>query len=414
MSQDEKDCLFDIIESCAGETEEVKLEKDKIFAKFPFAKGIDQKSLNPKNLSLVDLEEVITTAAYMNVNSDEYVDEFLWKLDGRQFRTYFEPESLNELNNTSQKWRLKPKAEFQNRVLYDELNRRFPGLFFPEKAHAKDVWGYSVYRCVAVGNLRLLKYWVATLAITLHSDLCPIAAAAGHLEILKFLHERVPMYSNTCTAAAGSGHLHCLKFLRERRYPCEWTDEATAAAASRGHLDCLKYMREHGCRWTEAVILNAIDRGHVECLRYAIEQKCQPSLRAYTEAALFNKPDCMKVLFEYKVPCNEQTTACEHAALSGSLECLRMMHEHKFAWDAWTCIRAAANGHLDCLQYAHTHGCVWNKKVCETAAANGHLDCLQYAHENGCEWDAETYKTAKFGGRLNCLEYLITHGCPEN
>jgi hypothetical protein len=78
------------------------------------------------------------------------------------------------------------------------------------------------------------------------------------------------------------------------------------------------------------------------------------------------------------------TTLCCTAAQYGQLECLRVLHEHNFPWNALVCAGAAAFGHLACLRYAHEHGCPWNGLVITTAVHYGHHECADYARDNGC------------------------------
>ena len=63
------------------------------------------------------------------------------------------------------------------------------------------------------------------------SEACAYAARGGHLEMVKFLHEKgCPWDADTTKGAAGGGHLDMLKFLHEKG--CPWNEQATADAAS--------------------------------------------------------------------------------------------------------------------------------------------------------------------------------------
>ena len=72
---------------------------------------------------------------------------------------------------------------------------------------------------------------------------------------------------DTCLHAASNGHLECLKYLHERG--CPWNEETCQNAAEKGHLECLKYAHEHGCRWDELTCGAAAYVNEIECLRYA-------------------------------------------------------------------------------------------------------------------------------------------------
>ena len=96
------------------------------------------------------------------------------------------------------------------------------------------------------------------------------AAFFGHLEVLKWARERLPMGrvdaggegrpprgavwtprtgcpcgTADCANAARGGHLEVLQWARENG--CPWDDETYAWAARGGHLDILNRARESGC-----------------------------------------------------------------------------------------------------------------------------------------------------------------------
>jgi hypothetical protein len=102
---------------------------------------------------------------------------------------------------------------------------------------------------------------------------CNIAAANGHLDCLKYAHEKEhPWGEATCNLAALYGHLECLKYAHENG--CHWWLITCRAAAANGHLDCLKYAHENDCPWDESTYYFAARRGHLDCLKYAHENKC--------------------------------------------------------------------------------------------------------------------------------------------
>ena len=93
------------------------------------------------------------------------------------------------------------------------------------------------------GNLEMVKYCVAN-ECPIDACACAWAARCGHLEVLKYLHEEVkaPWDWRTAERAAEKGHLHILEYLVERKY--DEFEYACEYAAAFGHLDCLKYLHE--------------------------------------------------------------------------------------------------------------------------------------------------------------------------
>ena len=65
----------------------------------------------------------------------------------------------------------------------------------------------------------MVKYCVAN-ECPIDEYACGWAAAQGHLEVLKYLREKVkaPWDRKTATWAALNGHLHILEYLVERKY----------------------------------------------------------------------------------------------------------------------------------------------------------------------------------------------------
>ncbi|KAF0689282.1 Aste57867_19261 [Aphanomyces stellatus] len=97
----------------------------------------------------------------------------------------------------------------------------------------------DAFRILRAGHLHLLHQAVVTSA-TMNA-----AAAAGRLDILRWLHERHASSLGWTTAAmdhaAANGHLNVVTFLHTHRHEgC--TCAAMDGAAANGHLDMLQYL----------------------------------------------------------------------------------------------------------------------------------------------------------------------------
>ena len=123
------------------------------------------------------------------------------------------------------------------------------------------------------GNLEMVKYCVAKKCPI--DGACAWAADGGHLEVLKYLREeaKAPWDSSTAARAAEKGHLHILEYLVERKY--DEFEYACEYAAAFGHLDCLKYLHETAkVPWNEDAIREAHFNDHPECLQYLLDNDC--------------------------------------------------------------------------------------------------------------------------------------------
>ena len=235
------------------------------------------------------------------------------------------------------------------------------------------------------------------------------AAKSGHLECLKYHHEKGrPWDEWACIFAANNGHIECLQYLHKNGFP--WDKDACAFAAKNGQLECLEYLHKNGCPWDTGACGDAAANGHLEILKYLHENGCPWNQGVCAHAAKNGQLECLEYL--HKNGCPWDKRVCAFAAANGHLDCLEYLYENGCLWDERACACAANNGHIECLKYLHEKGCPWNEFVCELAAKNGHIEILKYLYENGCPWNEWACRLAAENGHIDCLEYLHRHGCP--
>jgi hypothetical protein len=304
-----------------------------------------------------------------------------------------------------------------------------------------------------------------------------VAAAAGFLPVVKYLHEVCRESGSVVEAAAQHGHLDCLQYAVEQGIPwnqamledaaamggnfecllyalrlsdtkrAQGPESPTvcAAAAKFGHFNCLKLAHMHGRPLTH-VFTAALIEGHFDCLQYAVENGHRVDYHDCRITARLGFTSCTAYLYQQllkrgSLPPIYARDLCREAAMYGSLGCLQALHEAACHWDEEITLTAAEGGHTDCLEYALHHGCPLGADVAwrtarmgsveilrlihaagapfsteETlvAAERGHLPCLQYLHSAGCPWDAGAIAGAVCNGQLDCLRFLHEHGCPWN
>jgi hypothetical protein len=139
-----------------------------------------------------------------------------------------------------------------------------------EKKCAWNAW--TIDGAAEQGNLEMVKYCVAN-QCPFDASACRSAAANGHLDCLKYLHEEVkaPWNWNSGAQAASNGHLHILEYLVERKYE-HFPQLACTVAAENGHLDCLKFLRETAkAPWHFGAVQMAHLNNHPECLQYLLD-----------------------------------------------------------------------------------------------------------------------------------------------
>ena len=99
---------------------------------------------------------------------------------------------------------------------------------------------------------------------------------------------------------------------------CAWS-AGTCRAAAQGGLACLKYVHERGCVWAEETCSAAALFGKLQCLRYSSSNHFSPS-----DSPLFSPshPPSFSSRYAHEQGCKWGEQTCEHAAQSGSLDCL--------------------------------------------------------------------------------------------
>lgn len=212
------------------------------------------------------------------------------------------------------------------------------------------------------------------------------AAAAGHLEIVKRLHEQWQGLSSATVMdyAAQNGQLDVVAWLHEHRTEgC--TTQAMDKAALYGHLDVIKWLhhnRSEGC--TTRAMDDAAAKGHLEIVQWLDANRSE---------------GCT-------------TWAMNAAAASNQLGVVRWLHTNRHeGCTTWAMDDTAANGHLAVVQWLHEHrteGCT--TRAMDIAASNGHLEVVQWLHAHrteGCS--VKAINGAISNGHLHVAQWLYNH-----
>ncbi|TMW58657.1 hypothetical protein Poli38472_010216 [Pythium oligandrum] len=267
------------------------------------------------------------------------------------------------------------------------------------------------------------------------------AAANGHLEVVKFLHES---RTDGCTTramneAASNGHLNLVKFLHEhRKEGC--TEKAMNGAAGGGHLEVVRFLhtsRSEGCTeyameaaiphlevakylednhccsgdWSNVAIA-AAQTGDLAALRFVCTHHAEDvSAAALLYAGGESLLEMIKIFEEFNVD-GWTSTVMDYAAGVGNLDAVRYLHMHRTkgcSTDAMD--KAATNAHLEGLRHLHeyrTEGCT--KAAMDGAAGAANLEILRFLQKerpDGCTSDA-ICRAAK-SGDIQVLEFILSH-----
>ncbi|KAL2914138.1 hypothetical protein HK105_206396 [Polyrhizophydium stewartii] len=232
--------------------------------------------------------------------------------------------------------------------------------------------GIKAARC---GSISMLQHLVdERKAVRLVSSHVEEAATYGHLEVLKWIHERMPdgnWPTWVMDCAAWSGKLDCVKWLHANRTEgC--TTKAIDYAAHSGHLDVVKWLHKNS---TEGCTTKAMDfaasNGHLDVVKWLHANR--------TEGCTVRAMDV--------------------AAENGHLNVVKWLHANRTEGCTVKAIdHAATKGRLDVVQWLHnnrTEGCT--TIAMDYAAYSGHLDVVEFLHKNRTE--GRIVEAAKFAAR---------------
>jgi len=153
--------------------------------------------------------------------------------------------------------------------------------------------------------------WIEKLVdIKFYSDsIITNASRYGHLDIIKRYEEYITPGTIISPACFG-GQLHVLKWLDETNYYKSWKyqDSACTAAAGEGHLEVVKWLVEKLCPISRNAFIGALLGEHIHVLdwlyfinhdyfggREATKQRKLKSLKWLHSRRLFDVDECMKI-----------------------------------------------------------------------------------------------------------------------
>lgn len=271
--------------------------------------------------------------------------------------------------------------------------------------------GYS--KAAYHGHIEVLQWLYEHYANRFWMETMQSAASGGRLAIVEFLLERrgeSDAMGPSGFLAVSDGHFDVVKRLFEF---CEGFEVLQGAAAS-GHLEMVKWLHEeHNAAITAAnVIYLVILHGHLHVLQYILPFRTQHNvtwaLYIAASANQFEILQCLdtqisdpdSVFYEtaqgldrwQRAGNGEYLLPLDAAARNGNLEMVQWLETHGYG-EGSTCAidTAAQRGYLDVVKYlhlSHIEGCTTN--AMGNAAANGHLDVVKWLHANRTESVART------------------------
>lgn len=181
------------------------------------------------------------------------------------------------------------------------------------------------------------------------------------------------------------------------------------AAIKVGILEIVRYMHNHGYSHIFACD-DAASSGHINCLKYLHANGYKLTRNSCSIAAEGGNLECVEYILQNGGNLDCKCSAA--AAREGHLNLLQYLHDQGCPWDISASRAAASMGHMKILEYLVSTGGPLDVTVC--LAAVGKLPLLQYLHNQGCPWDSRAVSQAVHFGHLDCLQYLLEQGCPRS
>jgi hypothetical protein len=247
---------------------------------------------------------------------------------------------------------------------------------------------------------------------------CKLLLSYDHLPLLATLVKmyNTENRAERWTLGVRTGSLTLVQYLYEFYHqshtPAEWLPDlqhGCLLAAAAGSLSCLQYLHEKGYACNVSAVSNC---RYSDCLRYLCETvgllaKLEPGWgEVYLAAGNF---PCAKYAFEHGGV--ELDGACYRATVGGSVRSLRYFHEQGSALEFDSLRTAVARNHLECFKYALPHfDAAAYPTLLDFAACRDRVDIVKHLRECGCAW-TESYLCAAIQGKSTaCLSYALQTG----
>ncbi|RLN95145.1 hypothetical protein BBJ28_00022003 [Nothophytophthora sp. Chile5] len=221
-------------------------------------------------------------------------------------------------------------------------------------------------------------------------------------------------YSKDFDLAAGDGNLEFLKFATSRKLWTPSTRDASwmmSSAAAAGHLDVVKWLHEElGTNSVDDGYVNAAMGGHLEVLKYLHEKHLRNGSKQspMDVAAKSGFLDVVQWLHENR---SEECTsaAMHHAAVNGHMDVVKWLHSHRSeGCKKTTLVRVAEVGNLEMVQWLHDNRreVVLGPGAMDRAATLGHLDVVKWLHESRDQYNSSTLPPGVDSSVLNGAELV--------
>ena len=230
------------------------------------------------------------------------------------------------------------------------------------------------------------------------------AVSKGTREVVEFFHQMVgcSLQYTACLSVFLHSNIHNM---------CSY-------AAAHNNLEALRYLIDNRCTMDGTITLACIQHDEekgLRCIEYLVEEKDVPLHPSFCEHVV-EFGYVLMLQFGHKhhnvtFGKNLYKTACQF----NKVKCMEYLYEQNLLWDPSVIHAAALNGSIDCMRFLHEHGCPLATDMFKTilnCTQETAFECFRYAHQKGCEWGRLTVESAAREGKIKFMLYAALNGCP--
>lgn len=339
-------------------------------------------TLKIKFLSLPQIIDAIHISEEFKLENKIIVDEFMMVIGSSKelLETYFRDSEFNHTDS----------------ILHQALIKNGYGGILTRTQLCIQYETINPVECAKYGNLRLYQ----KIRYPIWNDkVMDTAAYHGHLNFIKFLHEKTSKISKEAIYNAVAGNnLECLKYLFSKRG--RFSGEIFDICLENKYLECLEFivqnfsiefsqydaLFEYWDRNCFAMLYNNNKFDDVLICEYAIE---------------YRKFECVEFLF------NNGYYFSDECGVGDDYKILVWLHNKGYCLTLNTAISSVYASDRKCLEYLYNNNCEISVLVAETAIEKDNLDCIQFILEQKLPFPLEPLAIAIIHNAGNCINFFI-------
>lgn len=287
-------------------------------------------------------------------------------------------------------------------------------------AHEKDFeWpNNAIVNSIKHNQHHILKWFLSTSKnIFKNSQYNPCITAVAHhrFNILKWMYEHNlhQWHQEITREAAKRGHLDILKWLHEKE--CPMPQDLCNIAATNNFLNILQWARKIGCHWDESTVYMAGYNQNLKIFKWCVQHRCPLSFNAinvFLGTFHDNVLSVLDLLYQNNCPMNIKTfnIAIEHQPLN----VLQWLHSHQCSWDGESLITATIalgmDDYFEKVKWLWDNGCPRPANLLEIALSQNNIKVAQLCYDNGFTLPSRICKQLNYSNRYLALWWAICHG----